>query len=181
MAVTAIEVLSLEDAKVQLSVEPSRTDLDGRIGSCIKAAVAMVQRQTGVPLVDYNKVVLLNPLKMGPVLIPYRHVRSIVTVAYWTPSQTIGADPTGAMDVGTLGRLTEGAASTLLYPPVVGWPDRLQGTPLQITAKLGMTIDERSEDLKFEVIIRMRHFFENPDQIGRHPPSRASPGLAHGS
>ncbi len=166
MPFTATEILNTGEAKIQLSIEEDRTDLDARIEQAIKSAVAHVQDRFGYPLLDVSTDYTLWPTSVypdGALVIPEVHVKAITNVTYWEATQKRREVPSGTIDVADLGRMEERNSYTLLYPPADGWPVRLTSTGFRVVLTLG--VDTVPEKWKTEVILWMREFFEQSDMI----------------
>lgn len=183
MVTEATTILPLATAKEHLRIEPDRTDLDAAIAMATKSAVSYVQEMTGVPLLDVTEKYLLEPTardsryysryryganNLMPLLIPSKFVREITEVLYWQPSQEQSEDPGGTVAIADLGRIWRGTAVTEQWPPSGGWPSRLYRTAFQVTATLGHDLDVKTEELRQDVAVLMRFFFEAPDE---DPPS----------
>ena len=171
MAGSALDILSLTDAKLQLRIDAD--DHDSLVTSAINSAVNYVQHLTGVPLVDADEIFdIYQSSKDQPMSLPTIDVKSIGSIKYWTPTQQLREEPSGSIDgdaISTLGRKNEirmaFGSRTEIWPPEDGWPDSLSGTKFRVTAKIGFDIDAQSESLRQAVILMTRHFFEAPERI----------------
>ena len=170
MATDAVEILPLAQAKVQLYIEPDRTDLDGRVTSAIKAAVAHVQNASGLPLLDVTEPYDVAPSgKTRPVLIPAQHIVDVTELKFWQPAQKLREEPMGTVDVTSLGRRFGDSSpllrGTWLWPPEDGWPSRLAGSCLRVTVLRRFEIPKHEEDIRHDIIVWMRHYYEQPEKI----------------
>lgn len=165
MVATALDVLSLDEARHQCRVDEVSAALDLLVTSAITNAVSYVSRRTGIPLVDVSKIFNVVPATNTYLDIPVADVKEIESISYWQPGTgelRLAAD--GAIDVATLGRIEDlRNGCTRIWSPAGGWPTRLEGSCYVVQAKIGFDIGIESESLRQAVILMTRVFFENPD------------------
>ena len=130
MATDPLSVISLDAAKASLGLPSTVTSRDSTLRSQIASAVNFVQQRSGLPLVRTNQRWRTRmPSGTEPLVLPWTHVRSVLSIAYWTPGDDPSGprDPSGGIDVATLGELRgfsgfefDGAE---VNGPDGGWPE----------------------------------------------------------
>lgn len=139
MAVSATDIISVEDLKVELRIPVDVNDHNDMLSAHISAAVAQVSATTGLPIIRRSETVEVDrPADPGePVTIPLRHVQSVTSVNYWLPNGSGPRQaPGGSIRANTLGRLVKGRYASDLWPPASGWPSGFPDTPLSITVNV---------------------------------------------
>lgn len=166
MAATALDVLSLEDARLQCRADDGAEN-DALLTSAVMNAVSYVSRRTGIPLIDVSKIFNVVPGTNDTLVIPAADVKRIASIQYWRPGTgALRLAPAGSVNVATIGRVEDlKNGCTRIWPPAAGWPARLQGSCFVVEATVGFDIDDESEALRQAVILMTRVFFENPDRI----------------
>lgn len=175
MAETALEVLSLADARAQLDILESETEQDSLIESAIISAVNYVMEMTGIPLIEKTLTWLTCPKdNQEPIILPYRDVKSIEHIKYWQPGQYKGEAPAGEIaDLQSLGErrevqdVDEVGWVTQVWPSADGWPsERLSDlNGFRVEFKIGWEIPEQGHDIRHAIILIMRQFFEQPEDM----------------
>ena len=171
MATNPLEILTLEQAREQLNVDADRTDQDEAVTQAIKGAVSHVMRKTGLPLLDRTLVGYVTPADDDcPVFLPALHVHEITAFAYWETSQKLRDEPSGTIEPEDLGRRVETPAGVLeegtwIYPPAAGWPSYLRMSTFKVTALLRYELDAAAEDVRNQVILMTRHYYEQPEKF----------------
>ena len=121
MADSATDILSVEDAKMQVRADGDEPEINAIIERAIKGAVGYVERYTRIPLIDRERIFTLNTCGTDePLVIPVRDVKEVVSARYWEAAQKIRENPSGTITVANLGRLDERLVDTHLYPPAEG-------------------------------------------------------------
>ena len=165
MASSALEVLSLEDARLQCRADDG-PEHDALLRDAVEDAVGYVSRMTGIPLVDRSENFNVVPSGKTPIEISARDVKEVEEIRYWQPTQELRESPTGTVTVSDLGRIEElRNGCTRIWYPAAGWPNYLPGSCFQVTVKVGFDITEKSKSLRRAVILMTRTFFENPDRF----------------
>ncbi len=170
MAENATDILSIEAARQQIRVDG---DVENSIiEQAVKSAVSYIARRTNIPLLDRSMTFDAYPCdktRDGYIEIPTRDVKSITSIQFWGVTDHFNRDPTGTVDVSTLGRIKEVGRVTRIWGPDAGWPadaDELErAREWIIVANVGFDIDKHSEDLRDAVILMARHYFEHPDRL----------------
>ena len=163
MPSTALEVLSLADAKAQLRV--TVPDHDALITGHIEAAVAFVAKKTHVPLLDETYTAdVKRPVSDRPMVFGWQvfDITGVISVAYWEPTQALREAPTGSIDVADLGRLDHWrhykGDRWHLWPPAAGWPKVLSESLINLELKRSVT--EVPPALRTAVLLAVRQLYE---------------------
>ncbi len=172
MAKKATEILWLASAREQLGLDtdPPDTSQDRNIEQAINAAIAKIQRATGLPLLDVDEEHWVVPVSNDqPLLMPVRHVKTPVRhIKYWTPTQARREDPDGSVSTDQVGRVSEVLRvpqwCTEIWPPAAGWPDRLVEMPFLVGVTRSYTLQETDQDVVTLAILLMREYYEQPDR-----------------
>ena len=158
MATTAVEILSLAEAKEQLRV--TTPDTDALITMSIESAVSYVAKRANVALLDKSRKIDVLPFSDTVyVRLITRACKSITTVKYWLETQSLRELPTGTIGLSKLGRRDVGPTFVAIWPPPDGWPKRKNYSPIRFTFIEGLTLDGHNQALKQAVILAMREFF----------------------
>ena len=166
MPATALDVISLADAKAQLRVTVD--DHDALITGHIEAAVDFVSLSVGIPLRDetaHTLTYLPFPLDQPMNFSGSPYVKSVSELIYWEPSQELREEPGGVVDVAGLGRLEARppGGMWLLWPPVAGWPDILEGTGFNIALIQGVA--DVPPGLRTAVLLAVRQLYEGYSEL----------------
>ena len=164
MPSTALEVLTLADAKAQLRV--TVPDHDALITGHIEAAVDFVAMTTHVPLLDETYTTdAERPVRAEyPVVFGWRvfDIAEVISVAYWEPTQQLREDPTGSIVVADLGRLDHvrnyKGDRWHLWPQATGWPEVLGDSLIKLELKRSVT--EVPPGLRTAVLLAVRQLYE---------------------
>ena len=163
MPSTALEVLSLADAKAQLRVTVD--DHDALITGHIEAAVDFVAKKTHIPLLDETYTVdVERPVSDRPMVFGWGvlDIMGVISVAYWEPTQELREAPTGSIDVADLGRLDYMRNYTgdrwYLWPPAAGWPEVLGNSLIKLELKRSVT--DVPPGLRTAVLLAVRQLYE---------------------
>ena len=160
---SALDIVSLNEMKVELGLPLTITSRDTTITGNIRAGVSSIVELTGLPLLKREDVWEARfPNDAKPLDLPYEHVTKIVSVAYWTAADSPDGVPTGSIAIADLGALRRYAINThggaLLGAPAAGWPETHAERPFAIVTM------EREADvpaaLKQCAILAARDFFE---------------------
>ena len=173
MAETALEVVSLNEFKAELRIggttDASRTAYaaqDAILQNHIEAAIALVSRETHLPLIDRQltiRAVNANTSER-PILLRARSIKSVTRIRYWTLTDSERSAPTGEILASDLGRLEVVDAVSdsckFLWPPESGWPERFAFTDFLADAVVGVDLGVKTLALKQAVILAARHFYD---------------------
>ena len=164
MAETAIEVVTLETMRRELRISADDQSQDARITEKIGEAVDFVSERTGLPLLDVTETLYECPYGVDYSILPLRvrDVLSITEIKYWETTQKLREDPTGEVEVDTLGRLfatcEDESLGFFVYPPADGWPTRLANSLFQVKVVRGL--ETIAPGIKSAVILATRQLFE---------------------
>lgn len=106
MPTTALEILSLEQAKQQLRL-PSNAEIDKIVTKNIESAVEFIDNRLLAPLIerDYDINVAWPAEKTEPLWFPNDYfIKSIRDVSYWSPTADRSGDPDIVLTPSKLGR-----------------------------------------------------------------------------
>ncbi len=175
MAATALDIVSLDAIKTELRLggdtEDERTayeDHDDLLTAQIEAAVSFVSRHITASLIDRTKTVWCPPaLDTNPLYLQQRYVKTLDSVAYWTPAGALREDPDGVIEIAGLGRHEYGTNDNLytIYPPTDGWPDALENSLYKIQLTRGLDLTDASPALKQAIILCVRQFYDGYREI----------------
>ena len=169
MPSTALDVLSLADAKAQLRITVD--DHDALITGHIEAAVAFVVKKTHSPLLDETYTTdVKRPVRDRRMVFGRGvfDITEVVSVAYWEPTQALREAPTGSIDVGDLGRLDRvyysfDVDAWHLWPPADGWPKVLDDSLIKLELKRSVT--EVPPALRTAVLLAVRQLYQGFREI----------------
>ena len=169
MPSTALDVLSLADAKAQLRITVD--DHDALITGHIEAAVDFVVKSTSIPLLDdtYTANVERPVRAEYPVVFGWGvfDIAEVVSVAYWEPTQALREAPTGSIDVADLGRIDHvrnyKGDRWHLWPQAAGWPEVLDDSLIKLELKRSMT--EVPPALRTAVLLAVRQLYQGFREI----------------
>jgi len=171
MADSALEILPLETAKLQLRLDGD--DYDELVTVAIKNAVSYISTLTGLPLIAKDlEVYRCRPLiDDGPIQFYFDFNQSIIadfkavnSVKYLTVDQKQREAPKGSIDPATLGDVRRSDTLMWIYPPEQGWPEVLYGTKFLFNIRLEYDNDEAKDAIAQAVTLMTRQFFDNPQQ-----------------
>lgn len=176
MVATAIEVLPLADLRQELRLGPPGDSLDAMLVSQIGAAVAYVQAVIDAPLLDRMESREVFPAadRERPIEWAAQNVRSVTQIQFWPPDTDRGRDPTGNIDVDTLGRLRAERGLIMLWPPAVPgdddaaprWPEVEAGTPLLVTWMAGIAAIGADElAIRQATVLLVRQLFDGRGMV----------------
>ena len=173
MATTAIEILSLAEAKQQLWIDNDSQDL--QIILAIQSAVHYVSIMTGLPLIVKQTIYPVCPPidEKSPIRLQFRFLRpqtnqpkGISSIQYWDPTKEKRDGPTIYIDVNTIGYIRNfNSLPVEVYPPDNGWPSVLEGTEFIFTINQEYTLNDEGDTVKQAVILMTRQFYENPQNF----------------
>ena len=135
MAQTALEVVSLDRAKRELSVDIGVTDDDALLTGHVNAAVDWVSAYLGAPLIQVAEARFGGePLRAyHPVAVAGRYLQHVIRVRYWSDGAPLRDSPDMTVANADLGRVTEVASDFYeIWPPVDGWPDRERDSRIMV-------------------------------------------------
>ena len=152
MPTSATDFVSLTVAKESLRIDG--TYLDGDLENNLEAGVQAVERDTGYIILDRTKKLNVErPLDSDcPAMVNAMAVKSVTSIAYWTPTQKLRENPSGVVMIAPsdppvdtdnpIGR-TEQVTEQLfeIWPPATGWPEILTQSHLVITISQGWDDD----------------------------------------
>ena len=172
MPATALDVLSVDAAKVALRIDSDEHDAE--IATAIIAAVQYCSAISNLPLVDTcgNNTAFSGTAARHLFQVPTRYMKpplpaAIMSIVYWSPGQALREEPTGEIPVADLGRfdvLSE-IRRTDIYPPTDGWPDILAGSVFRVTALLGFTQLPNAEAITRCVALMTRIYWEGDSDV----------------
>ena len=167
----ADEVVTVATLRNEFQVADASRDT--RIELVRDQAIALVERRTGLPLIDRDVTLqVLRPVKdTDPIRIDAWDVKSVVSILFWQTTDTLRLEPTGAIDVTELGRLVKESYPSYypaIYPTIGGWPTILDNSCLVITVKRGVT--EVNKGTLASIVLTARQLFQG--QMDRHSAER---------
>ncbi|WP_425152899.1 hypothetical protein [Candidatus Palauibacter sp.] len=169
MAATALDVVSLERIKAELTLDASHTDRDPALEAQVEAAVTFVARHTSAPLIDRTETLYVVPARGHHVLcLQATHVKSAGPVRYWSLAGALRDEPDGEIAETDLGRQTYQTSDRyyLVWPPAGGWPATLAGSLLEVDAKRGLDdTDPALPALQQAVVLCVRQLFNGYREI----------------
>lgn len=171
MAAAATDILSLDDAKLQLRIDGD--DHDALVTTAIGAAVSYVAKRTRLPLIDHSRTAWFSEAPAKPetrMVIDDPYLTEITSWTYLTTTQDAHGDRDGTIDVSTLGRIeTDHLGRTIINPPTDGWPEMDTSWERDVLVQKivytrGYTPADHEDLIKQAVILVMRDFYEQPDR-----------------
>lgn len=169
MATQAIEILSVDAAKMHIEADDGIPNVDAKVTQAIKSAVAHMEKETGYPLIEREEEFDVYPRgKSLPAVLPCRFVINVVAVEYWQQSQQLRDEPSGTIPVDDLGRRKENPyrGDTLVWQPEDGWPDRLYSSPIRFRVTRSYELTRpKDEHLRQAIILLTRHFYDQPERF----------------
>ena len=163
MAMTAEDLVSLDDMRLELSEPP--VSKNPQITAAIKGAVSWITARTSRPLLDVTDTVYCRR-PSSPQQFLYFHrwdVTSVGDIAYWEPTQMLRDDPTGVIPSGDLGRLEPRVTgASLLFPPVDGWPKILAQSTFKVPVNRTWEVPD---GVKTAIRLAARQLFEGYEEI----------------
>ena len=173
MATTALEILSLEEAKHQLWIDNDSQDVQTTLA--IKSAVHYVSIMTGLPLIVKQTIYPACPPidEKSPIILEFGFLKPQTTdpkgisgISYWESTQNKRDEPTGIIDVADLGYIRNfNGLPVEVYPPEAGWPVVLLGTEFIFTINEEYSLNDEGDTVKQVVILMTRQFYENPQNF----------------
>lgn len=162
MADSALDILSLADAKSELRLPADHVSQDALLTSLIAQAVSFVSSDAALPLLDRAETVWPSwPREKSPMRIPVRHVRSVTSISYWEPDQALSADPAGTVVEADWGRSVFETGYALVYHSDV-WPAALPGSNAKVAVVIGADCPEA---VKSAVVLWFRFLHSGKDSL----------------
>ena len=168
MSETALEVLSVAEAIVELQVDADDAPRIARVTSLIPEAVAMVAEGSGIPFVDTSKVIhvgrLLDPTDALELRTTF--IKSITQIKFWELTQNLRDDPAGTIAGADLGYAYRDFYAYRVRPPADGWPEMLLDSVMRIELVRGIEGD-LDPGVKTAAILVLRHLYRgssNPQE-----------------
>ena len=163
MAMTAEDLVSLDDMRLELSDPP--VSKNPQITAALKGAVSWITERTSRPLLDVTDTVYCRrPYSPQGVLYIRRwDVTSVGDIAYWEPTQMLRDDPTGVISSGDLGRVAFGDyGAHNIFPPVDGWPKILAHSTFKVSVNRTWVVPD---GVKTAIRLAARQLFEGYEEI----------------
>ena len=166
MAMTAEDLVSLDDMRLELSEPP--VSKNPQITAALKGAVSWITERTSRPLLDVTDTVYCRR-PYGPLGVLYVRrwdVTSVGDIVYWEPTQMFREDPTGVILSGDLGRKVFGDPDRIgvphIYPPVDGWPKILAHSTFKVSVNRTWEVPD---GVKTAIRLAARQLFEGYEEI----------------
>ena len=169
MAVSAIDIISVADARKQLRIDETGEDNDEIVLSAIEGAVDFIDNALVVPLIDVTFDVELAYPKdnESPLYFDRDFIKSVTSVKYWSDGENGSSSPDQVVETADLGRVVKRQNEkfretfiSAVYPPSTGWVDWNvdASTPFQATVALGITTVPRT--IRQAIIAIMRRMYD---------------------
>ena len=154
MAEHAVDIVSVVEMRDELQLGDDQSHND-RVMRVITQSVAWVSKRLSIPLIDTIIVHYLTipRLEDYPIKHKLNDIKSIEAFKYWELTQRLREDPTGIVEVNTLGRVT----IDRIWPPEANWPSALYDSTFQVSIKHGLAAIE--PDHKAAVILGARQLY----------------------
>lgn len=167
----ADEVVTVATLRNEFQVTDASRDT--RIELIRDQAIELVERRTGLPLIDRDVVLqVLRPVKsIEPIRLDAWDVKAVVSVQFWQTTDTLRLEPTGMIDVAGLGRLVQASYPfyyPAIYPPMSGWPTILEDSCFVFTVKRGLEVVDKGT--LASIVLTARQLFQG--QMDRHSAER---------
>ena len=179
MVAVATEICSLDRVRTELRIAPGDNDHDAMLLDHIEEAVAYIERRTGYPMVDRDRVVrCLQPTKNSPIVLRVRGLSAIKSIQYWSAAaHSDDPLPDGILNYSDLGGID--ALSSLdsvrsdgvrILPPPAGWPEFLPNTFLRVTCVLGLNLNNHPSEIAFRqaVVMLVRQYYNGESTSKRN-------------
>ena len=114
-------------------------------------AVAVIEEETGLPVLDRTEKAYCVPQAGDALFLGLSFVQS-VTVRLWTPAGSLSEDPDGTTQTG---RQSLERDASWVFPPAAGWPDRLEKSAFEVTARRGVPSNDRVAPLLRSVAVEL--------------------------
>ena len=181
MVSRALDVLSVDEMKMELRIPSEVIDHDQLIERHISSAVAEITGYLHRPIVDTTKwTAAAKPsMIMNPVAWIGYPTRSVGSIHYWLPGQTSAENPNGHLSFQDLGRSLRGRTrwQHFRYPPSTGWPTTAPNSPLVIEYIDGLHIDSHNFMIKQAIVLLCRSFYDGSQMKNLEHSSRAAYNL----
>ena len=169
MASSAIDIVSVADAKKQLRIDEDSSDNDEIVRETIESAVDFIDNALIVPLIDVTfDIELPYPKdKESPVFFNRDFITTVTSVKYWSNGANGSSSPDQVVETADLGRVVKRQNEkfketfiSAVYPPSTGWVEWNVGewTPFQASVALGITTVPRT--IRQAIIAIMRRMYD---------------------
>ena len=145
MAATALEIVSLERIKREFRLPVNHASDDDLLEDIITGAVNHVSKETGLPLVDYNRHVFAEIPRDHTDLININQsfIRSINQIEYWSPDVRFNKLPDQTFE--DFGRSEIFEDRAILYP-ADRWPVAAEGSKFKVDCLIGVDAPDALKD-----------------------------------
>ncbi|KMQ75298.1 head-tail connector protein [Marinobacter subterrani] len=149
-------MITLQEAKSHLRIEPEFVEEDALIESLISAAILSLEHQTGRAFRDREETLILDRWEQ-PVRLPWWPVQAINEITYFDADGVQQTLPGYSLDLRTI-------PATLTPYPNETWPEAKQ-RPQAITIKVQVGMQELPEDLKRAALLLIGNLYENREAV----------------
>ena len=158
-------IFSLSEMRTQLR-EPdvANEKRDTVIQAAFRAGAAWVMRETGIPILDETKQIMLHiPFSSDdPQLLPDTHVKEVTGITYWTQDGNLSDEADGSITLGRLQALNP-RDHALLVPPRDGWPSNPLSNGMIVSYTRGVT--DVSPALRSAIILIAVDLYDGAPEI----------------
>lgn len=149
-------MISLEDAKAHLRLEPDFTDEDDLIRSLVAAAILSLEHQTGRALRDREETLLLDRWESA-IKLPWWPVRAVNEIRYLDPAGVEQILEDYFLDCRQM-------PAQLSCYPASAWP-AVANRPQAIAIKVQVGEEALPEDLKRAALLLVGNLYEHREAV----------------